>query len=277
MPNGTHNDNCASAKGHQCRCGGCGGALHGWQGWVRLANSDDDRRQRREQLTASLTRRRDGRLRRDRPNRGRVTDLARLDVADWLGERRQQKPVSDLALVEDLGAKLAADPWLSLKADLDTKVPDPDQVRKELAHHTWCDLLIALVRLMDGATQLSSDLGDRATAFVVEKIMQSSEQQFRQKINEEVLGIVVGNVFTAIRTATIAHVPVLELLRGERALLALRILALFACPAPEDHLEVRKYALDPLAGDGRDILTARAKEWLGDLLPDWAAGSPKPI
>lgn len=312
MPDGTHNGNCANARGHRCECGGCAGALHGWQGWTDLAGSDLARAQRREQLAAALTRRRNGQMRRDQQNRGRVTDLARLDIADWLAARRgvtggsagihpaaslasteriggglsetpaashnsegeQGASVSELDLVRELGRALAEEPWSKIKADLAEEVPDDMQVRQRLAHHTWCDMLVALIRLLEGATRVTKQFGEKAVAFVTEKIVQSSKQKYRGRVSERALGIVVGRVFAAIKTATIAHVPLLNLLTGQRALLALRILAVFTCPAPEDHTEVRKYALEPLASDGREILTNRVKEWLGDLLPDWST-NPK--
>jgi hypothetical protein len=68
--------------------------------------------------------------------------------------------------------------------------------------------------------------------------------------------------------ATVGHLPLVHLLSGERALLALRILAVFACPAPEEHAEVRTHALRPLIVDGRKILSDRVKEQLSELLPD---------
>lgn len=311
MPDGTHNGNCANARGHRCECGGCAGALHGWQGWTDLAGSDLARAQRREQLTAALTRRRNGQMRRDQQNRGRVTDLARLDIADWLAARRgvtsdpagthpassfasterigdglsetpatpansagePGTPVSELDLVRQLGRALAEEPWSKIKADLAEEVPDDMQIRQRLAHHTWCDLLVALIRLFEGATRVTKRFGEKAVTFVTEKIVQSSKQKYRGRVSERAVGIVVGRVFAAIKTATIAHIPLLNLLTGRHALLALRVLAVFTCPAPEDHPEVRKYALEPLASDGREILTNRVKEWLSDLLPDWSTES----
>ncbi|WP_433301251.1 hypothetical protein ACQP2F_05555 [Actinoplanes sp. CA-030573] len=240
-----------------------------------------------------------------------MTDLARLDIADWLAAQRgdasdpvgthlassvastervgdglsetpavhansageQGTPISELDLVRELGRALAEEPWSKIKADLAEEVPDDMQVRQRLAHHTWCDLLVALIRLLEGAIRMTKRFGEKAVTFVTEKIVQSSKQDYRGRATERALGIVVGRVFAAIKTATIAHIPLVNLLTGQRALLALRILAVFTCPAPEDHPEVRKHALEPLASDGREILTNRVKEWLSDLLPDWSTDS----
>lgn len=309
MAGGSHNGSCANATGHQCKCGGCGGALHGWQGWVDLARSDDARDRRRGQLEGKLGRDpRSGKLRSNRANRGHVADLARLDITDWLaarnndpgsnqtggrpdierepagrrsdattglvGQRRESSSeltaqLSDLDLVEQFGRQLTKDTWPKIANDLDTNITDAAKIRKQLAHHTWCDLLIALVRLVESATRLTNEIRAKAEEAITRMILKSSKQDERRQITERILGTVVGRVLTALTAATVAHVPMLQLLTGEKALRALRILAVFACPAPEDHAEVRKHALEPLATDSREILTEQTKKRLGELLPTW--------
>ncbi|AGL18022.1 hypothetical protein L083_4512 [Actinoplanes sp. N902-109] len=64
----------------------CGGALHGWQGWVGLAaggqQEHDDRRRR---LESSIERRKPaGVLSNNARNRQAFIDLARLDIAEHL-------------------------------------------------------------------------------------------------------------------------------------------------------------------------------------------------
>lgn len=49
--NGNHNENCAKAVGHACACSGCGGSLHGWEGWLGLAKGDvRDRQVKKEKI-----------------------------------------------------------------------------------------------------------------------------------------------------------------------------------------------------------------------------------
>ena len=52
---------------------------------------------------------------------------------------------------------------------------------------------------------------------------------------------------------------------------SLRILAVFICPAPEDHKEVREHALEPLRDDARAIITAQTKARLARLFDEWTA------
>lgn len=268
MPEGTHYKNCEEAKRHICRCGYCGGALHGWQGWVQLARDNDRRAIRKEELTTGLTRRLNGDLRRDRLNLARITDRARVDIADHLARPANQR-LTDPDRVEQLGQALAEQTWHQIRAAIDAGSADPAQVRRELAHHTWCDLIVGLIRLLDGAMRASEEFGEAAVDSVVRMILRSSQQGDREAVTEEVVRMVVNRVFHAIKTTFVAHVPVLQLLTDDKALTALRILAVFACPAPERHPELRKYALEPLAAEGNEFVSAEVKKWLYEVLPDW--------
>ncbi|TWG21071.1 hypothetical protein FHX34_103601 [Actinoplanes teichomyceticus] len=282
MPEGTHNNNCAYAKGHDCACGGCGGARHGWQGWLRMAGDADRRSARSRHLRARLTRRQNGGLRRDQPNRARIVDLARLDTADWLarqhdapaGSRERPDLPSELDQVAGLGRALADDTWSDIRAAIDATAADPARARRQLAAHTWCDLLVALIRSVEVMAAAEETFGDSAADAVVRAILASSRQKDRDQITEQILRIVVSRVFAAIRVATIAHVPVLQLLTDPGSLPALRALAVFICPAPERHPEVRRYALAPLAANGPGAVTAQTRHWLSEVWPDWPAPGP---
>src|SRR5437899_6053350 len=39
---GRHSVRCECARGHKCVCSACGGAQHGWPGWLGLATATDD-------------------------------------------------------------------------------------------------------------------------------------------------------------------------------------------------------------------------------------------
>src|SRR4051812_34001159 len=86
MAGNTHRANCANAKNPGCVCSGCGGALHGWQGWTILAaGAQEAREDRRHQLEAKVERsKRTGTLSFNARNRQAFVDLARLDVAEYL-------------------------------------------------------------------------------------------------------------------------------------------------------------------------------------------------
>jgi hypothetical protein len=68
-----------------------------------------------------------------------------------------------------------------------------------------------------------------------------------------------------------AGVPLLDILSNDDALRALRILAVFICPAPEQHEAVRQHALKPLRDDTTKILTDRTKARLNLLFAEWQA------
>lgn len=87
---GNHNKNCARAVGHVCRCTGCGGSLHGWEGWTSLASAvASERQSKREKVDAQWARHyRPGGKRLNGRSKAATTDLARLDIADWLANEK---------------------------------------------------------------------------------------------------------------------------------------------------------------------------------------------
>jgi hypothetical protein len=58
-------------------------------------------------------------------------------------------------------------------------------------------------------------------------------------------------------------VPIL----GPGVLRALRMLAVFACPAPEEHREVHRHAVIPLMNDTRGIISDDVKAQVLALVP----------
>jgi hypothetical protein len=74
----------------------------------------------------------------------------------------------------------------------------------------------------------------------------------------------------------LVKIPLLSIITSEDAARSLRILAVFVCPAPERHREVREHALKPLGDDVKKILTEQAKARLATLFKDWKPVSSSP-
>lgn len=71
-------------------------------------------------------------------------------------------------------------------------------------------------------------------------------QANRAHVTEAVVNIVMDKVWHAFVAAAFGGIPLLDVLSNDDALRALRILAVFICPAPEEHEAVRQHALKPL-------------------------------
>jgi hypothetical protein len=78
-------------------------------------------------------------------------------------------------------------------------------------------------------------------------------------------------VWHAFVAAAFGGIPLLDILSNDDALRALRILAVFICPAPEEHEAVRRHALKPLGNDVAKILNDQTKTRLAVLFAEWKA------
>jgi hypothetical protein len=287
---GGHNGSCAKATGHVCKCGGCGGSQHGWQGWLAVAGAlPADREDARKEYEGRLQWDQ-GRLKDSQKTRAAVTDLARLDIADWLATRtpdeapdrdpkeRTRQPdqkndvlISPVDQIDAFAQAMTKGVWQEIAAEIDREAPGARDIRRELASHVWCDLFLGLARVTEVGQGVLNRIPDAAADLVKQTILGSTMHGGRSLITEAVVDIVVRRVWTAFRTAAFNGVPLLNILAGEDALRAMRILAVFICPAPEKHREVREYALKPLGNDVRDILTEQTKTRLAELFAEWRA------
>lgn len=431
---GNHNRNCGTAVGHVCRCTGCFGSLHGWEGWTILAKAATSERERKRE-TLRLKWKKHYRPRGKRLNKNSKSassDLARLDIADWLAEKgsgpavpeprrpldgtiigaraegelnaRRRKPSStnvepsesqleyaepadgrengdlhelqtegsgqgDLNDIPAMQSKVAqvktpsnrdesrsgryADenddrhelqtkgseqddvPVAGSKAGHETTRSDPDEplsgsvrsrsgrserdepddgpfpspsavdqiiifaeamttsvreeigaelddnknaqeIKRQLADHFWCDLFIGLVKVVQEYQDCLNRIPEDAKKMVKEAICGSSMQVKRPAVTEKIVDIVVDRVWQAFKTAAFAGYPLLSILDSKDVLRSLRILAVFTCPAPENHREVYEYALKPLGNDARQILTERTKKWLANVFEEWATADEDP-
>lgn len=361
---GNHNDSCAHAVGHACRCTGCGGALHGWRGWVAVASDTDSTRQGRRQTVDSQWREhyKPPRKRSNKKSRAASTDAARLDIAEWLadqegnvppprrtggipqeGERLPTSPPSNSPdaeaptqsddqsvattlpgsapekpsdvsprlngadvepedhsgppvpqpdqfasakspgkppvparypaatdQVEIFAYELTESVWDDVAAELGADTEAVKEVKRQLAHHGWCDLFVGLVQAIDACGELlDTTIPEWIKHQVKESILDSSMRDERPDVTSAVVDIVVDRVWSAFKAATIDNIHIISVITHEDTLRSLRILAVFICPAPEDHKEVREHALKPLGDDARAILTAQTKARLGALFDEW--------
>ncbi|OHV31688.1 hypothetical protein CC117_25490 [Parafrankia colletiae] len=101
----------------------------------------------------------------------------------------------------------------------------------------------------------------------------SSMQETRTQVNEKVIELMAGRVWSALFTAVKQAMPPLNVLDNDALLRTLRILAVFICPAPQKHKEVHIHALRPLGEDVRGYLTEQTKEHLKEAFADWGTWS----
>jgi len=266
-----HTSSCANAIGHRCLCAGCGGSRHGWPGWLSLARETRDvRLSRTAQHEAALN---SPSRRPKKAHREACSDLARTNVASWLATQTcsdvagdNDAPSATNAAIEDvnrLAEALTHEPWNKILQGL-SQADSAINIRKELAAHVWCDLIIGLIQVVHDAKSMLDGLSNAARSSIISVVLNSSLQQQRQHIAPELVEVMVGGVCAAFEGFVRAAPGVTP----ESLLRALRILALFICPAPESHDAVRENALKPLGDDALGILTSETKEYLTRLFAD---------
>lgn len=285
----THPRNCETAKLHDCNCGACGGSQHGAR-WVRLPHaSSEDRSSRRSEYEKALRYDSRSQLRDNQDNREAVTDIARLDVADWLADplgaamavaeaapdRGRHKAIepSGVDAAEQITAMAAtmADAWKEFAEELADTPAAPD-IRRSFARHGWCDLLVGIVQAIEAFDGPVASIPDTAKAAVTRYILNSTMQPRRAHITALVAEVIVDKAWLAFKTALVSQIPLIGTSR-EQAILILRVLAVFVCPAPERHAEVQRFALKPIGDDVRTILLPTTKDRLAELFAEWRNGS----
>ncbi|MGC5054714.1 hypothetical protein ACLQ2S_25050 [Micromonospora sp. DT48] len=274
MDNGKHNPRCETAQQHRCRCNECGGSQHGVQGWLDQASHDHQFRQRkREHFESRLiwTKHRPPRLEHSRGNQEISTDLARVDIADWLavpppvGPEHGEPYPSPVQQVTALAEVMTRGAWPEIATELNRAAADATSVKRELTNHGWCDLFIGLVRAIEATRHGFNSIPDKVKSMILGSALQAN----RPHVTEAVVGLIVDEVWQGFQAAAFGSVPLLDLISNEEALRALRILAVFICPAPAQHAAVRQHALKPLGEDVTKILTDQTKTRLAELFADW--------
>lgn len=98
-------------------------------------------------------------------------------------------------------------------------------------------------------------LSEKSKTVAKRMLLKSSKKGLRKHIAEGVVDLVVGKVWSALRGLVAAKIPLL----GPAGLRALRMLAVFTCPAPEAHREVYEHAVVPLMDDARGAISEEVK------------------
>ncbi|MDG4824922.1 hypothetical protein O7635_23990 [Asanoa sp. WMMD1127] len=160
---------------------------------------------------------------------------------------------------------MTKDTWHEIASELDRAARDAAGARRELADHGWCELFVAMARATETARRAFNSIPD----IVKGAILASPSHIERSYVTDAVVVLVVDKVWKGFEAATFAGFPLLDLVTSEEATRALRIMAVFICPAPEKHRDVRRYALKPLGDDAAKILTDQTKARLGELFTEW--------
>ncbi|MFE2614006.1 hypothetical protein ACGF5H_19485 [Micromonospora chalcea] len=284
MMTNTHRANCANARRPGCECSGCGGSQHGWQGWTSLAadqpeKRDDRRRELKEEAEADQG---SGRRGFNARNRQVYFDLARLDIADYLWTADDRTKIngrlprdvepsstsSDLGRIDTVAREVMGNTWYEISAGIDSLVrnkADATEVKRRLADHTWCSLLVALIQVLESINKAVDLLSDTAKKFITGVLSHRFDSGLPRLVTDAVIRLVVDKVWSALARLLEAHFPLL----GTDTLRALRMLAMFACPWVEHHPEVYKHAVRPLMGDAHGIITDEIKTQVVTLFTAW--------
>jgi hypothetical protein len=195
-----------------------------------------------------------------------------LDIADWLAnppvlpENEPTVPCpSAVEQVTILAEEMTRGTWQQIATQLDRAAANPLVVKQELANHGWCDLFVALVRAIETAQSAFRSIPGKAKAIMLATPVQES----RAHVDEAIVDLVVDAVWQAFEVATFGGIPLLDVLPEDDALRGLRVLAVFLCPAPEEHDAVRQHALKPLGDDAAKILTDQTMARLAVLFAEW--------
>lgn len=105
-------------------------------------------------------------------------------------------------------------------------------------------------------------------------ILGSSRSTLREHLQRVIVELVFDKVSSALESLFLAATgPIGLVISNEKILRALRILAVFICPAPSEHREVQVHALKPLEDDARGYFSDQTKQRVKEFFSDWATGA----
>lgn len=279
--------------------------MHNVGGYIALARdaTREERQGRYDELKHKLTRR-DGQksARNNQGNRHLVTRMCLVEIADgiaatgdgpdaWQGRNDGGVSVDsgpNIDQIEAVADLFAHSIWPEIRTAIDQAAVGselvPSTVRKKLAQHVWCDLIVGIIQIVEESVGMVETIQENARDAIVRAVENSSMQKRRPDITHQVVTLVVGRAWSVISPALKAALPPLNL-DIDNLLRVLRILAVVICPAPGEHMEVREHALRPLGDDIRGYLTIETKHYLGEIFAGWpppsdpqatGTGQPRP-
>lgn len=233
-----HTGRCAGAKTdvRKCRCS-CGGLLHGGaDGTPAFAGaspswSTDSSAARGEGSTPIIS----------EPSEARSPiDEALSEIADWLAKnpsvKEQAEAIADI--IGEQAVKVLTEHGYAL-------------TRRELtSSHFICAVLAAIARAIDEFQKQLDKVPDRVISLITGAGSDSA-------LKDIAVHVIVRSSWRAISGLPIFS-QVSTLLR------ATRIAAILTCPAPDQHAEVVRYCLYPLA---EELISAATLQRLREFLP----------
>lgn len=230
-----------------------------------------ERQRRRDEIAGRLVwNPRSGTLKGTKSNRTEVARICVVDITEGLAGGSRP----DIDQVEVVANLITRDIWPAARDAIDEAAKesglDPQAVRQNLANHGWCDLIVGIIQTGEAANAVVSGLEVGARDVIVRAIMRSSMRLGRPQVVERIVKVLVDKVCSVFFAALKEAAPPLGVLTNEDLLSALRILAVFICPAPSVHVEVRRHALAPLGDDAGGYLTDKTRAHLGQVFADWA-------
>ena len=261
-----HTASCGNASTPECRCGGCAGSQHGWHGALTLAqpamaaDRSASRAAAEHEWAEASTSVPAHRLTR-RKARATVA-TAKSDIIDWMStavaDPSTNMPTAVDQLVGDIGDIISTDVLNALCQALGSE--NQNKIRAELAkNHLFCSLLAALAAAMQ---KFGADL-NKAIGQVTSEITSYLIGRKRVKHTSLITTIVAQAAAKGI-SQLIQRSPIAQ--NFKHLELAVRVLAIMMCPAPEKHEEVVRYCLKPLS---EPIVNAAVQGRLKAAMPDW--------
>jgi hypothetical protein len=261
-----HDSRCASAKTSQCKCGGCGGSLHGWPSALTLTGPDkaperEARRAAADRDWAEATAPRRFRQRLSRRKGRAAIKAAKVDVIDWLSGSLTAPPSTaaevESQLIQDLGDLVSTKVFAAL---CEAAGQNQRKARAEFArNHLFCSLLAATACAMQ---QVSDDLSKVTTAVAGRLVTYTIGG--KQVQNPPFLAEVAAGALAKDMGGLVSSLPVFQ--QFNQLQRAAQILALLMCPAPDEHEDVVRCCLKPL---GEPILSQAVQDKLKQALPEW--------
>jgi hypothetical protein len=265
----THTASCANATTNQCRCSGCAGSMHGWPGRLTSARITEaparaHLRQTAESAWADATKR--GARHRPTLKKARAAIAGAITtVIDWLAGQIASPPRSVPAttdqIVEEIGQLLSGDVQRAL--DQCFSAAERRAKRLALADHFFCALLAELAHAIQEVGDKFGQLSDE----MVSAIIRARIAEGRSAISDFLVRLAIQATVAGLRNV-ISHLSLVGQIGNLQR--AIRILAIFMCPAPEKHQAVVQYCIDPL---GRPIIAGEIRERLLQSMPRWMTGT----